>query len=287
MYQGGKTEKVLGTMGVGTNPSFSLTTKVNPWFSMENKTTMTEPARGLRKEAITYQLHESLRNLKMDKVPLLYLHAPDHETPIQEILETLNELYKNGKFEEWGLSNYAAWQVVHIYHLCKSKNYVLPTVYQGMYNYITRDIERELIPALRTCGMRFYAYNPLAGGILTGRYSFDDDPSSGRFSGKTVWGTRYRERYWKKSMFDELDHVKAACEKHSLDLTYASISWLMFHSELRGDLGDGVIIGGSTVEQIEKNTEICKKAQPLPEEVVSVIGKAWEVARPDCPKYFR
>lgn len=156
-----------------------------------------------------------------------------------------------------------------------------------MYNYITREVEKELFPALRLCGMRFYAYNPLAGGILTGRYTYEDNPNSGRFSGKTVWGNRYRERYWKKSVFDELGHVKAACDAHSLDLTYAALSWLMFHSGLRGDSGDGIIIGGSTVEQIQKNAEVCKTAQPLPDDVVQVINNAWEVARPDCPQYFR
>jgi aflatoxin B1 aldehyde reductase len=79
-----------------------------------------------------------------------------------------------GKFKRFALSNYAAWEVMEIYHICKQRGFVLPTVYQGMYNALTRDVERELFPCLRRLGMSFYAYNPLAGGLLTGRYSYDD-----------------------------------------------------------------------------------------------------------------
>lgn len=61
----------------------------------------------------------------------------------------MNELYKQNKFQEWGVSNYAAWEVVEIYYLCKANNWKPPTVYQGMYNYATRDVEKELFPALR------------------------------------------------------------------------------------------------------------------------------------------
>lgn len=68
MYQGGKTEKVLGNIGTGTNPAFSLAVKVNPWFSLEKKSTTTEPAKGLRKEAILCQIQETLTNLKTTKV---------------------------------------------------------------------------------------------------------------------------------------------------------------------------------------------------------------------------
>lgn len=115
-------------------------------------------------------------------------------------------MYKQNKFQEWGISNYAAWEVVEIYYLCKANNWKPPTVYQGMYNYATRDVEKELFPALRRfniaitwitwprCGMRFYAYNPLAGGLLTGKLHYDNEPDSGRFNVQTVWGKRYRDR---------------------------------------------------------------------------------------------
>jgi len=265
----------------------NVATKVNPWYSLEKKSTLTETARGLRKESVLHQMNMSLTSLKVQKVPLLYLHAPDPETPIEETLEALNELYKEGRFAEWGLSNYPAWQVVHIYHLCKEKGYPVPTVYQGMYNYVTRDIEKELLPALRCCGMRFYAYNPLGGGVLTGKYSYEDNPENGRFSGKTVWGNRYRDRFWKKSVFTQLEEVKFACIQNNIEPAEAAIRWLYFHSKLSAEIGDGVLIGGSSLEQIQQNTDYCTKAIPLPGDVLSVIEKSWEVAKADCPPYFR
>ena len=79
----------------------------------------------------------------------------DVDVDLDETLSTMNALYAEGKFKEFGLSNYAGWEVVDIWHRCKEKGWVLPTVYQGMYNGITRDCERHLFPALRRVGMRF------------------------------------------------------------------------------------------------------------------------------------
>jgi len=124
----------------------------------------------------------SLNALGVDKVAIYYLHAPDITTPLEETFSAVNELHKAGNFTELGLSNYAAWDVVRIHWFCKSKGWVQPTVYQGMYNAITRSAEAEMIPALRACGMRGYWYNPLAGGMLTGKYNFSEEVSQGRFS---------------------------------------------------------------------------------------------------------
>ena len=85
----------------------------------------------------------------MEKVNVFYLHGPDRDTPINETLEACNELYEEGKFTELGISNYAAWEVVDIYYICEQNGWVKPTVYQGMYNLLTRAGEAELFPALR------------------------------------------------------------------------------------------------------------------------------------------
>src|SRR5690606_26118365 len=105
-----------------------------------------------------------------NKADIFYLHFPDHKTPLEETLKACQKLYEEGKFKELGLSNYSSWQVSEIYNMCKNNGWVLPTVYQGMYNVITRDVEKELFPCIRYYNMRFYSYNPLAGGLLTERY---------------------------------------------------------------------------------------------------------------------
>ena len=105
---------------------------------------------------------------------------------IEDTLAEVHELHKEGKFKSLGLSNFQAWEVAHIYHTCKANGYVTPTVYQGMYNAITRDVEKELLPCLRKLGISFYAYNPLAGGVLTGKHS-GGEPEAGRFKDNAMY----------------------------------------------------------------------------------------------------
>lgn len=285
MYIAGKTEKILGELGASS--SFSIATKANPFFDISSNGTTMVQSKGLAPETLKHQLKLSLQSLNTSKVNLFYLHMPDHDTPILDTLKMIRQLSEENLFDEWGLSNYPAWQVVHIYHLCIANKITPPTVYQGMYNCITRDVEKELFPALKLCGLRFYAYNPLAGGILTGKYKIIDDPSSGRFTSKTAWGERYRQRFWKKEIFEAVQLIESVIQKHNITLLQASLSWLYNHSALSASRGDGVIIGGSSVEQINTNIDTIQQLKPLPEEVLKAIDNAWILAAPVCEQYWR
>jgi len=284
MYCGGKTEKTLGRILEKEKLEYSIATKANPWF--DGTSSKTTPQGGLRPEYLRKQMEISLRNLRVNSIDIFYLHAPDHDTPLEDTLRGVNDLFVEGKFKHFGLSNFSAWQVVQIYYLCKANGYVLPTVYQGMYNCITRNVEDELFPALRSCGIRFYCYNPLAGGILTGRYKFEDNPEGGRFSSKTVWGQRYRERFWTKAQFDALEILQKVCEENGCTATEASLRWLMHHSQLSGEREDGLILGGSTFSHMEENLKSALRG-PLPETVVAALEEAWQCSKASCPRYFR
>ncbi|XP_041062272.1 aflatoxin B1 aldehyde reductase member 3 isoform X1 [Carcharodon carcharias] len=279
MYADGRSEQIMGSMGLGQK--VKIATKVNPW---DGKT--------LKAESVRCQLNTSLEHLQRESVEILYLHAPDHETPIEETLAACQELHQQGKFKEFGLSNYASWEVAEVYSICKYNNWVLPTIYQGMYNATTRQVETELLPCLRHFGIRFYAYNPLAGGLLTGKYQFEDKNEkqpTGRFFGNS-WAEAYRNRYWKEHHFRALDLVKK-----SIDATYSSekpsptaaaLRWMYHHSKLRGDLGDGVIIGMSMMEQLYLNLAASEEG-PLVPAVVEAFNEAWNLVAHDCPNYFR
>jgi len=206
-------------------------------------------------------------------------------------LKAVNQLHKEGKFCRFGLSNYSAWQVAEIYYLSKQNNYILPTVYQGMYNPITRSVETELFPCLRHFKISFYAYNPLAGGLLTGRYKFTDTENEpvGRFFGNS-WAEAYRGRYWKKVNFDALDNIK-----HRLDEAYgegkvslvdASLRWMVHHSQLLTSLGDGIILGASNLDHLNANLKAVTQG-PLEKAVVDAFDLAWVTCKSDCPLYFR
>ncbi|XP_042333932.1 aflatoxin B1 aldehyde reductase member 4-like [Sceloporus undulatus] len=282
MYAGGESERILGVLLSGEDKAVKVATKANPW---DGKT--------LKAESVCSQMEASLKRLQMESVDLFYLHAPDHETSVEETLAACDQLHKKGKFKELGLSNYASWEVAEIYSLCKANRWVLPTVYQGMYNATTRQIETELLPCLRHFGIRFYAYNPLAGGLLTGKYKYEDKDSnqqpSGRFFGND-WAKTYRDRYWKKHHFEGVALVEGALrEAYSSNppsLTSAALRWMYHHSKLQGDRGDAVIIGISNMEQLQQNLQYCEEGPLLPG-VVEAFQKAWHLTAHDCPNYFR
>ncbi|MCH7226417.1 aldo/keto reductase family protein [Haloferula sp. A504] len=273
VYNSGDTERMLG----GILPdlersSFSIATKVNPRISGR-----------LDGEAVQAQLRESLERMNLGKADILYFHFPDPRTPVEGALEACAELHSEGLFDELGLSNFAAWQVIDIWHICRCEGWPTPSVYQGLYNGLSRGVESELIPALRWLGMRFCAYNPLAGGILAGRYrDFGGDPSEGRFTERP----NYRNRYWKKPFFDALEILRQACEREGASLVETAFRWLASHSALDPSEGDAVILGASSLAQLEQNLSAMQRS-PLPEPIVSAFDAAWEAARPECPSYFR
>ncbi|KAK5659886.1 hypothetical protein OQA88_13349 [Cercophora sp. LCS_1] len=229
----------------------------------------------------------SLKELGTDTVDLLYLHAADRATPFADTLSAIDKLHKAGKFVRFGISNFTAFEVAEIVLTCKYNGWVRPTVYQGMYNAITRGIEPELIPACRRYGLDIVVYNPLAGGLFSGKIkSKDFVPAEGRFSNQAHSGKMYRDRYYRDSTFEALQTVEKAVEKAGLSLIETALRWVVHHSQLKvKDGNDGVIIGVSSAEQLEENLTALEKG-PLPEEVVQALDQAWLIAKPDAIHYW-
>ena len=272
VYNGGTTEEYLGSILPELQSDYYIATKVHPRITGK-----------LDRETIMMELNESLRRMNRNSVDLLYFHFPDGKTPIDEALETISELHIRGKIKEFGLSNYPAWQVVDIWNKCERMGYIKPTVYQGMYNALCRNVEPELFPAIRSLGMRFYAFNPLAGGLLAGKQlNFDTAPKEGRFSRLKS----YRDRYWKHSYFDALNEIKTACDKEGIAMVEAAYRWMTNHSMLCAMEGDGILLGASRIEQMEQNMLAAKKGI-LPQSILESMDAAWEIAKPDSPAYFK
>ena len=273
VYNEGDTERILGEVFEDKElPAYSVATKVNPRITGK-----------LDEAAITAQLEESLRRMRKESVDILYLHFPDPSTDLEETLAACATLHERNLFGELGMSNFPAWQVVDAWHICEAHGWPTPTVYQGLYNGLSRKVEAELFPALRELGMRFYAYNPLAGGILAGKYSvFSEDPEPGRFTHRP----NYKDRYWKKSFFDALHALTTACEAEGISLVAAAFRWLAFHSALNAEAGDGILLGASRLSQLEQNISSID-AGPLPVSVAEAFETAWGAAMSDSPDYFR
>ncbi|KAJ5904353.1 Aflatoxin B1 aldehyde reductase member 2 [Penicillium tannophilum] len=243
---------------------------------------------GFHKPAVLRENFEkSLKDLNTDQVDIFYLHAPDRSVPFAETLEEVNKLHKEGKFVNFGLSNFTAFEVAEIVTTCAARGWVRPTIFQAMYNAITRNIEVELVHACRRYGLDIVIYNPLAGGLLSGKYKTIDVPAEGRFGENASTGANYRNRYFKDSNFEALSIIEPVVEKHGLTLIETALRWVHHHSALNMGNGgrDGILIGVSSFSQLETNLADVQKG-PLPQEVVDALDKAWLVAKPYSPPYW-
>lgn len=222
---------------------------------------------------------------------ILYIHAADRATPFEQTLGALDKLHKAGKFVRLGLSNYTSFEVAEAVLIARQHGWVRPTIYQAMYNMITRGIDAELIPACRRYGLEIVVYNPIAGGLFSGKIkSADIDPSQleGRFGDSGPTGANYRARYFKESTFHALRTIEDAVGKHEgLTLIETALRWTVHHSALNIKDGgnDGVIIGISSLQQLDGNLDNLEKG-PLPQDVVEAIDKAWLITKAEAPNYW-
>lgn len=264
---------------------------------METKLYPTTASEALRKhfgmsithtpEDLRKYLEISLKALNADKIEMFYLHGPDRTTPYEVTLKAINDLYKEGYFKRFGISNYASWEVAEIVTICREKGYIQPTAYQGLYNVIHRNVEPELFPCLRKYGISFYEFNPLGGGLLTGRYTqIDAEAESGsRFDSSRIQGQMYKKRYWNDHFFKALQVIREASEKAGLTMAEVALRWISHHSLMKREYGDSVLIGASSLRHIEQNLVDLEKG-PLPEEVVAALDEAWLLVKPFAGPYF-
>ncbi|GJJ67661.1 aflatoxin B1 aldehyde reductase [Entomortierella parvispora] len=272
VYGSGSTEKVLGEL-----PTAHLKISTKAW-----------PFEGgsFNKENLAAQLRQSLKTLNATKVDIFYLHAPESSTPLDVTAKAINDLYKEGLFERFGLSNFFSWQVASMYEICKQNDYVLPTVCQAMYNPVSRSVVTELLPCLKQFNISFYAYHPVAGGLLTGKYKFDKGVTEEgqRFDPKTGSGKHFRDRFWNQLTFDGLDILEKAAAKKQITLLEATLRWMRHHGGL--DAKDGIIIGASSLKNLEENLNDLDKG-PLDQSMVEAFDEAWEKIKPVSQYYAK
>ncbi|OAA66875.1 aflatoxin B1 aldehyde reductase member 3 [Niveomyces insectorum RCEF 264] len=279
----------------GTQEGF---TRLADWqgrgLTLATKVYPTSP--GMHKpEVITELFNTSLKELGTDCVDIFYLHAADRSVPFAETLGAVDALHKQGKFKRLGLSNFTAFEVAEVALTCQQHGWVRPSIYQGMYNIILRSIEAELLPACRRYGLDVVVYNPIAGGLLSGKIPDKDTiPSEGRFSNQFNNGMA-RQRYFRDGTFAGVDVLRAAADAHGLTMIEIALRWLVHHSQLNvqsrdggssaGAGHDGIIIGASSYAHLESNLKDLQKG-PLPPAVLEAADEAWRAAKVDTPPYW-
>ncbi|KZF19622.1 Aldo/keto reductase, partial [Xylona heveae TC161] len=255
-------------------------------FALATKWYPKEPGQH-KPDVLKKAFNTSLKELQTDQVDIFYLHAPDRSVPFAETLKAVDDLHKEGKFIQFGLSNFTAFEVAEVVLTAKANGWVRPTVYQGMYNAITRSLETELIPACHRYGLDVVVYNPIAGGLLSGKYKTSEIPTEGRYSDSLGQiGGMYRKRYFRDATFEALKVIEPVVQKHGLTMVETAFRWTVHHSALKiKDGNDGIIIGVSSFDQLQTNLADIEKG-PLPEEVVKALDDAWLITKATAPNYW-
>lgn len=273
-YAAGLTEEILAGLLRGRRDQVTVATKAG----------MPHPDAGddapLSARAVRASLDGSLRRLGIDRVDLFYLHQPDRRTPLRETLQTVADLVGEGKVGALGVSNYAAWQIAEINHLADEVGAPRPVVAQQVYNLLARRIEDEYAEFAATTGLVTMVYNPLGGGLLTGRHTFDADPAEGRF-GDSRLATMYRERYWNTSVFEAISQLSTLAEKAGIPMSELALRWLVSKPA-----AGPILLGASKVTHLQANIAAIA-AGPLDDDLVAACDDVGAPLRGAMPNYNR
>lgn len=266
VYMSGKAEEILGE--TKERKDFILATKA-PAFSPGS----------LQYDKIIDNCNKSLKALQLDKVDIYYLHGPDTQTPLEEQCRAIGKLHKEGKFDQFGISNLNEKAVTQIYEYCKKEGYVLPTVYQGGYNAVQRGNEKTLLPLLRQYGISFYSWGSLCGGALAKPIDDILSPAKGsRYEALPILG----DMFLKDKIVAAIRKLTATCQENNLTILEASIRWIKFHSALGDD--DAMILGASSDRQLENNLKLLENG-PLTDTIVKAYEDMWENIKDVAPGY--
>ena len=236
----GRTEEIVGRWLKGKRDRFILATKA------VGKMGPSAWDQGASRKHLLDAVDASLRRLGTDYVDLYQLHSDDANTPLDETLEALDVIVRSGKVRYIGVSNFLAYRLARALGRADVLRVSRFVSVQPRYNLLFRQIERELLPLAAEEQLAVMPYNPLAGGLLTGKHRMDAAPAAGRFTdvvGKA--GAMYQERYWHKREFETIEKLKAIAAPTGESLTRVSVAWV-----LANPLITSAIIGASRAEQL-------------------------------------
>ncbi|HEX3923813.1 MAG TPA: aldo/keto reductase [Streptosporangiaceae bacterium] len=235
----GATEEILGRWLHGQRDRFIVATKC---FAP------TGPApfdAGNSRKHIMSAVEASLRRLQTDYIDLYQLHGYDRATPIDETLGVLDDLVHQGKVRYIGCSNFLTYQLVRAVGRTETLRLARLDCVQPRYNLLFRQIEREMLPYCREEGIGVIPYNPIAGGLLSGKHKAAGAPPEGRFTLGTA-GPMYQERYWHDREFETVEALGQMADEAGVSLVTLSVAWVLANPAVTAP-----IIGASKPEQLD------------------------------------
>ena len=188
----------------------------------------------------------SLRRLNTDYVDLYQLHMDDLIAPIDETVEAMDTIVRSGRARYIGVSNFLAYRLAKALGRQETLKLTRFVSAQPRYNLLFREVERELFPLAQEEGIAVIPFNPLAGGLLSGKYKHSDTPEKGRFSAELGgFGKSYRARYWHEREFETVARVQEIAKQQGEPITALSVAWVLANPAVTS-----VILGASRVEQL-------------------------------------
>jgi aryl-alcohol dehydrogenase-like predicted oxidoreductase len=251
----GRTEEIVGRWLKGKRERFIVATKAvgkvgaSPWDQ------------GASRKHLLDAIDHSLRRLGTDYVDLYQLHSDDKHTPLEETVEALDLIVRSGKARYIGVSNFLAYRVALALGHAEARRLARFVSVQPRYNLLFREIERELLPLAKEQGIGVIPYNPLAGGLLTGKHRKQTGPTPGtRFTLGTA-AERYQDRYWHDRQFATVAAYQKLVSDRGLSPTTVAVAWVLANPVITAP-----IIGASKPEQLAdtlKATELKLDAELL------------------------
>lgn len=238
----GRTEEILGRWLKGRRDRFVVASKC--FFPMS-----AHPLdRGSSRRHVLASIEASLRRLQTDTIDLFQVHAFDPETPLEETLRALDDAARAGKIRYAGCSNFHAWELGKASLAAAALGIPGFVCTQPRYNALHRDIELDLLPLCADRGIGVIVFNPLAGGLLTGKHKPEAPPiAGGRFSQEHgASGETYRRRYWKEDSLHAVARLHAFFQERGKSLATAAVAWVLRRPEMTA-----AIVGASQAEQLD------------------------------------
>ncbi len=235
----GRTEEIVGEWMAAKRDRFVLATKAyNPMGPGPNDS-------GLSRRHVIAACDASLRRLRTDYIDLYYIHRWDADTPIDETLGAFDDLRRAGKIRYAGCSNVAAWQMMSALAASERDRLIRFDAVQPRYNILFRAIESELLPAAQANGVGAVVFNPLAAGLLTGKYRRGETPREGtRFTLGNA-ASLYQQRYWQDAQLDVVQRLVEDVASRGKSLTHVALRWVLDQPGVTA-----AIVGASRAEQL-------------------------------------
>lgn len=223
---------------------------------------------GLSRIHIQSAVEESLRRLRTDVIDLYQTHSFDPHTPIEETLSALDDLVRQGKVRYIGCSNYPAWRLEEALETSRRLRLARYQCLQPRYNLLYREIETEVLPLARAAELGMIVYNPIAGGLLSGKYRADEAPREGtRFTLGSA-ARVYQTRYWDSLQLGAVDQLREAAEARGLSLVSVAVAWVLAQPGITS-----AIIGASRAEQLSDS--LAGADLELDDELSDLCGDVW------------